>query len=321
MEILFNRNKEWLNLLSFQNLEIQNLYKNFIRDFGTYEAINWSADVKDWELLNENEQHYIGYSIACLAGSNHLNEKLRLRLMNEAGNNELQSFNEFASRMGVAQSDMLLELLTLCVSNSRKGRSLADTMACIKSIRNKEDWVKRKTGSKQPVDWLIPVAVTHRIFFSGSHCALSWLQRRGFMPGLTGLYQRISTFKQLNSNFICQIYLMIGEKLAWNDVLHILKEAVDYEKHFIAESLPVTLTGLNQNLINQFVENTADELLTEFGYEKYYHALNPFDFITRPVVPTDSEIFENRASIFLVNEVEKNKLPVSREDDSSEYIF
>jgi len=48
----------------------------------------------------------------------------------------------------------------------------------------------------------------------------------------------------------------------------VIKEAVDIEKEFFTDALPVALIGMNCDLMCQYVEFVADRLLLELGCEK-----------------------------------------------------
>tara|TARA_Y100000389_G_scaffold69667_1_gene66356 strand:+ start:580 stop:741 length:162 start_codon:yes stop_codon:yes gene_type:complete len=50
------------------------------------------------------------------------------------------------------------------------------------------------------------------------------------------------------------LYGMLENKLTDAELHAIVGEAVEYEKEFVCEALPVSLIGMNSNLMGQYVE-------------------------------------------------------------------
>ena len=63
-----------------------------------------------------------------------------------------------------------------------------------------------------------------------------------------------------------------------------------------AESLPVSLIGMNAALMSQYIEFVADRLLVALGNERHYHSTNPFDFMDLISLQGKANFFEKRVS-------------------------
>ena len=74
----------------------------------------------------------------------------------------------------------------------------------------------------------------------------------------------------------------------------IIADAVEIEKEFVTESLPVRLIGMNSDLMSQYIEFVADRLLTELGNDKIYNTSNPFDFMDMINLQGKTNFFEKR---------------------------
>ena len=74
----------------------------------------------------------------------------------------------------------------------------------------------------------------------------------------------------------------------------IIVDAVNMEKEFVTEALPVRLIGMNADLMQQYIEFVADRLLVELGNEKVYNATNPFDFMDMISLQGKTNFFEKR---------------------------
>lgn len=126
---------------------------------------------------------------------------------------------------------------------------------------------------------LLAYVCVEGIFFSGAFCAIYWLKSRGLMPGLATANQFISRDENLHAEFAVELYKLLGQRLDTETVHAVFREAVDIEKEFITESLPVSLIGMNNNLMATYIEYVADRWLTLLGYPKIYKASNPFPFM------------------------------------------
>lgn len=131
------------------------------------------------------------------------------------------------------------------------------------------------------------------IFFSGSFCAIYWLKSRGLMPGLGTANSFISKDENLHAEFAIELYKMLENRLDETIVHNIFKEAVEIEKEFITESLPVSLIGMNCNLMSQYIEMVADRWLVLLGYNKIYNTQNPFPFMEMISLNEKVNFFEN----------------------------
>ena len=144
---------------------------------------------------------------------------------------------------------------------------------------------------------LLAFVCVEGIFFSGSFCAIYWLKNRGLMPGLCTSNEFISRDENLHCEFAIELYKNhVGEKLDEPTVHSVFKEAVDIEKEFVTESLPVSLIGMNSALMKQYIEFVADRWLIMLGYNKLYHSENPFSFMELISLNTKENFFELNVS-------------------------
>jgi ribonucleotide reductase beta subunit family protein with ferritin-like domain len=68
------------------------------------------------------------------------------------------------------------------------------------------------------------------------------------MPGLTFSNELISRDEGLHTDFACLLYGMLVNKLTQNEIHMMIGEAVEIEKQFISNSLPVELIGINSEV-------------------------------------------------------------------------
>jgi ribonucleoside-diphosphate reductase beta chain len=167
-----------------------------------------------------------------------------------------------------------------------------DTLECVKK---KAEWALRWIDKGSFAERLVAFAAVEGIFFSGSFCSIFWLKKRGLMPGLTFSNELISRDEGLHCDFACLLYNShVINKLSKEDVRKIITDAVEIEKEFVTDALPVRLIGMNSDLMGQYIEFVADRLLNELGNEKVYNVANPFDFMDMISIQGKTNFFEKR---------------------------
>ena len=134
------------------------------------------------------------------------------------------------------------------------------------------------------------------------------------MPGLSFSNELISRDEGLHCDFACHLYTKhVVNKLLTERVIAIIKDAVEIEKEFVTDALPVKLIGMNAELMCQYIEFVADRLLIALGCPKVYNATNPFDFMELISLQGKTNFFEKR-----VAEYQKSGVMGTKEQNESE---
>ena len=117
------------------------------------------------------------------------------------------------------------------------------------------------------------------------------------MPGLTFSNELISRDEGLHCDFACMLHNdHIVNKVPKERITQIITEALDIEREFIIEALPVRLIGMNSELMTQYLEFVTDRLLIELKCDKVYNVENPFDFMDMISLQGKTNFFEKRVS-------------------------
>ena len=117
------------------------------------------------------------------------------------------------------------------------------------------------------------------------------------MPGLTFSNELISRDEGMHCDFAVHLHNHhLVNKVSTARITEILTEALDIEREFITESLPVSLIGMNAKLMTQYLEFVTDRLLVELGCPKVYNVTNPFDFMDMINLQGKTNFFEKRVS-------------------------
>ena len=164
-------------------------------------------------------------------------------------------------------------------------------------VKKKADWALKWIDKGNFYERLIAFAAVEGIFFSGSFCSIFWLKKRGLMPGLSFANELISRDEGLHCDFACLLYARhVQQHLEKKEVETIICDAVQIEKEFITEALPVRLIGMNADSMCQYIDFVADRLLVALGCEKHFRATNPFDFMDLISLPGKTNFFEKRVA-------------------------
>ena len=186
-------------------------------------------------------------------------------------------------------------LIDTYIDDEEEKKFLFEAIDNIPSVKMKAEWAFKWIQSSQCfAERMIAFAAIEGIFFSGSFCSIFWLKKRGLMPGLSFSNQLISRDEGMHTDFACLLYKHIANKLTDERIIEIIDEAVEIESHFVTESLPVELIGMNSTLMNQYIKFIADRLLFQLGVPKKYGCENPFEWMDMISLQGKTNFFERR---------------------------
>ena len=268
------------SLFPIQHPDLWNSYKQHVASFWTAEEIDLSADLDDWqEKLNDNERYFISMVLAFFAGADGIVvENLAERFCREVTIPEARCFYGFQMAMESIHQETYCLLIDTYITDPHDRDVLFAAHTKVPSVAKKAQWAQRYIAAQVSfAERLVAFAVVEGIFFSGAFCAVFWLKKRGLMPGLTFSNELISRDEGLHCSFAVQLYSKLEHKLPEQQIHSLVGDAVEVEKAFICDALPVNLIGMNSDLMSQYIEFVADRLLTDLGYRPLYNSKNPFD--------------------------------------------
>ncbi len=298
-EPILKENPNRFVLLPIQHDDIWKFYKDQEASFWTAEEIDLSQDLVDWETkLNDDERHFIKHVLAFFAASDGIvNENLAENFLSEVQYTEAKFFYGFQVMMENIHSETYSLLIDTYIKDPKEKDYLFNAIENIPAVKQKAEWALRWIENGTFAERLVAFAAVEGIFFSGSFCSIFWLKKRGLMPGLTFSNELISRDEGMHCDFACLLYNNhLINKLPKETVKQIITDAVDIEREFVTEALPVRLIGMNADLMSQYIEFVADRLLVELGNEKVYNVTNPFDFMDMISLQGKTNFFEKRVA-------------------------
>lgn len=268
--------------------------------FWTADELDFASDITDWEKLNSDEQHFIKHVLAFFAASDGIvNENLALRFYNDVQIPEARCFYGFQIAMENIHSETYSLLIDTYVKDAKEKDELFNAVTNFPFVEKKATWaMKWMKSEKSFAERLIAFAAIEGIFFSGSFCSIYWLKKRGLMPGLCTSNEFISRDEGLHCEFACHLHELLTpeEQLSKETISQIITEAVSIEKEFITEAIPVSLIGMNADMMSRYIEFVADYWLVRLGCEKAYNTENPFDWMELISLEGKTNFFEKRVS-------------------------
>jgi ribonucleoside-diphosphate reductase beta chain len=298
-EILLEENPYRFIMFPIQYPRIWEFYENSLASFWVTAEIDLHTDMIDWEIkLNDNERYFISFVLAFFSSSDGIvNENLAARFMGEVQIPEARAVYAVQIMIETIHAQTYSMLIDTLIKDATEKNRLFKAIDTIPSIKKKADWaLKWITSSKSFAERIVAQACVEGIFFSGAFCSIFWLKKRGLMPGLCFSNELISRDEGLHCDFACLLYSMLSNKLDQSIIYDIIREAVEYEKEFITESLPVSLIGMNAEWMKEYIEFCADRLIYALGYEKLYHTANPFPFMELISLQGKTNFFERHVS-------------------------
>ena len=315
-EPILQENKDRFVIFPIKHHDIWDWYKKMEASFWTAEEIDLHQDLSDWNnKLNADERYFIKHILAFFAASDGIvNENLAENFVNEVQYAEAKFFYGFQIMMENIHSETYSLLIDTYVKDEKEKNKLFKAIEVFPAIKKKADWALKWIESDYFAERIIAFAAVEGIFFSGSFCSLFWLKKRGLMPGLTFSNELISRDEGVHCDFAVHLHNNhLVNKVPKERIREILVDALNIEREFVTESLPVSLIGMNAKLMTQYLEFVTDRLLVELGCEKEYNVTNPFDFMDMINLQGKANFFERRVG-------EDQKAGVMNKDKESDEI-
>jgi len=296
MEKILKENPNRFVIFPIEYNDIWEYYRQHQAAFWTAEEVDLTGDIRDWESLSENEQYFVKNVLSFFAASDGIvNENLAENFLKEVQYPEAKFFYGFQLMMENIHSLMYSLLIDTYISNPSEKDECFNAIEKLPAVKKKAEWALNWIKNSSFQERLVAFAAVEGIFFSGSFCSIFWLKSRGIMQGLCNANSLIFKDENLHCDFA--IHLLnnhIESKPTEKRIKEILLSALEIEKEFITESLPVSLIGMNSNLMKQYLEFVVDGLLVKLGCKKQFNVEQPFKFMEQIAVETKGNFFESR---------------------------
>ena len=295
-EKILKENPNRFVIFPIEHNDIWEFYQQHQAAFWTAEEVDLSNDIRDWENLTDNEKYFIKNVLSFFAASDGIvNENLAENFYREVQYPEAKFFYGFQLAMENIHSLMYSLLIDTYINNPKEKDECFNAIDRLPAVQKKAKWALEWIEKASFAERLVAFAAVEGIFFSGSFCSIFWMKSRGIMQGLCNANSLIFKDENLHCDFA--IHLLnnhLEDKPSEKRIKEILLSALEIEKEFITESLPVSLIGMNSNLMKQYLEFVVDGLLVKMGCSKEFNVEQPFKFMEQIAVETKGNFFESR---------------------------
>jgi ribonucleotide reductase beta subunit family protein with ferritin-like domain len=282
------------------NGDIWDFYKKQQNSIWTAEEIDLEKDLRDFnEHFTDDERKFIMMTLAFFSGFDNLVMKnISVNFENEIPIMEASYFYSVQKYIEGVHSETYSMLIDTLVPQERK-HEMFGALESVPSVKKKSDWACTFMDRGVPLgERLLAWAIVEGVFFSGSFCSIFWIKshKGGKMHGLTFSNELISRDEALHTNFALMLVNRLVDKPSYEKARDIIRSAIEIEKEFVEDALPVSIIGMNKEMMGQYLEYVADHLFSSLGYEEgvVYGSKNPFEFMELISLSGKTNFFEKR---------------------------
>lgn len=291
--ILFNgkNEHEWANMFT--------LYKKELANFWIVEEIDLQDDLVHWNNLKQGERHFITHILAFFASLDFLVcENISANFGQEILNAQVRSHFAAQELIETIHAEAYGLLIMTYIQDAEQRNKILRSIQTMPIIERKAKWaVKYMNADKVSLaERLCGFVCLEGVQFSSSFASVYYFKSRGLLPGLCFANALIARDEAAHAEGGVMIFRKLENQLPESRVHEIFRDAVDVEKEFICESLPVDLIGINSREMSRYVEYIADFWLVRLGYGKLYNSNNPFGWMESISLQGVSNHFEVRSS-------------------------
>lgn len=279
--------------LPVQNENIWRKYQSTLDTFWTVHDVYLANDYRDsTTIFNEEQQKYLSKLLTFMYVTHQstINKELFMQLMNQIEIKEASYY--FGSQADAKKThSMMYSMLLDALTNdlNKRYESVKDVVGLPK-VREFLRWSIQSTISEQKsfAQRLLAFATIQGIIFTVPFVLFNWIktQHKDKLRGLVESNDLIWRDEKLNLSFSCSLFQHIQDDLTSEEAQTIVGEAVRHSKELFTGVLPVSILGMDNTLIEQFIEFSADKILTDIRVEKLFMKECPFDWIDEPKTET-----------------------------------
>ena len=209
-----------------------------------------------------------------------MNENLAQNFSNEIQIPEARCFYGFQIAIENIHSEVYSLLIDTYIKDKKEKDTFFRAIETIPCVKKKAEWALQWTDNKASfAERLVAFAAVGgylllRFVLCHFLAQEAWSHASVF-PSRTSssLVMRVCTVTLL------AFFKKLANKPSDEQVQKIVGIAVETEKEFVSDALPVELIGMNSKMMCQYIEFCADRLLQSLGVPKLYNSTNPFDWM------------------------------------------
>lgn len=299
------------------------MYKAAIKNTWTVEEVDFSTDLTDLHSrISAAERHLIQRLVAFFAtGDSIVGNNLVLNLYKHINSPEARMYLSRQLFEEAQHVQFYLTLLDNYLPDMREREAAFAAVEHIPSIRRKAEFCFRWMDSIQELDQLRTVehkrkfllnlicfaACIEGLFFFAAFAYVYFLRSKGLLHGLATGTNWVFRDESAHIAFAFEVIAQVRREEAGvfdvsmeQDVVKMLREAVDCETAFGEDVLGMGVAGMSIADLRKYLEYVADRRLEALGIIPVFGSNNPFDFMELQDVQELANFFERRVSAYQV---------------------
>lgn len=305
-----------------QNSDIWDMYLQHVSTvWFPHEVPFCYQDETDWKNLTESEREAVCTVLSFFSVADGVvMENLNTNFYTETEFSEARAFYSVQIFMELNHSITYSKLLNDYIKDKNLITKLQTETSMHPAVKRKADWAIKWIKDDASLEMrLFAFAIVEFIFFQSSFCFIFWMEsHKQMLLSLTKSNNLIAPDEKLHVDFanllLTKYYKKIDEKLA-----HIMiKDAIEVEFYYVDTMLPNDLSGINRDMMKQFIKFITNKFCVDFGYKPLYaNASNPFPFMEKSAFMKKTNFFERNSTNYnamTINDVQDVKKVIFDED-------
>lgn len=246
-------------LFPIQYPDIWAMYNIAKAAFWVPEEIDLTEDVRQWNMkLKDEEREYMKKIFAFLTVFDQLVIKhLESDFVSTIPVPEVAMFYRFQESIEDIHVHMYSLFPETFIKDHSERDKIFNAMKTFPSINKMAEWAK----AASQLDFshrLVAFIIVEGIFFSSIFAAIFFMKKQGKLPGICHANELIARDEGHHRDFGLLILSKLDNKPAKETIIKMIKEAIALLEEFNKECAPVSMIGMNDMLMNQYVRFVAD---------------------------------------------------------------
>ncbi len=297
------------------------MFRDGIKNTWTVEEVDFQTDLVDLkQRLSPAEVHLIQRLVAFFAtGDSIVSNNLVLNLYKHINSPEARVYLSRQLFEEAVHVQFYLTLLDNYVPDPDERAAAFAAVENIPSIARKAEFCMKWIDSIQQLDKL--ETRTHRrqfllnlicfasciegLFFFAAFAYVYFLRSKGLLHGLASGTNWVFRDESCHMEFAFEVVNVVRQQEPdlWDkeleeQIVQMLREAVDAETQFAEDLLSGGVAGLSVRDMRQYLGFVADARLQRLGISPAFHTKNPFSFMELQDVQELTNFFERRVSSY-----------------------
>ena len=303
------------------------MYQIAKASFWVPEEIDLLQDTREWDtILRAEEREFLKKVFGFLAVFDQLVIKnLEEGLTSKVTVNEARMFYRFQEVMEDIHVHTYARFPETFIKDASERHRILNAIQYTPSIRKMAEWA-RNTTQLDFAERLVIGVIVEGVFFCSIFMAFYYMKKQGKLPGLCQANDLIARDEGQHRDFALLLLSKLKRRPTHKFITDAVREAVELITEYTRECAPVSMIGMNSNLMEVYIKYVADCACVDsfvkakdntviripglLGY-KIYNVENPFPWMGMIGLDGKSNFFD--AS---VSQYSRSAVLTSQEDNT-----